>query len=404
MPSRYCTVAKVAVVGQSPVLLPTSGVDKPEISPTVMDKWQSLTNVVAKATGAAAGLVMRLHPEDIEVCIASTGPDNPYKPGERERLGLGLYCETVLGTRNVLNIPDAAADPQWRDNPDVPRGMVAYLGMPIKWPDGELFGTICVLDRNKREFSPQNIDLLAHLRMALESDLHQLSERHRLARENREKDLALREAHHRIKNHLHMLAGIIQMKALEPLPEQAGVNRLLDDLTARIRAIASLHSLMAETTEDRIELGDLLERIAATIIDALAQRPVKLRLELSPVRVNRRVFFQAGLLVSELVTNALKHAFAETQEPEIAIHLADRDENTFSLVVRDNGCGMPEGFAPGECDSIGMTLISDLPGQMDGSCTFRSDHGAVFEFVLEKRPGEPDPPMVPPESGPPRVP
>jgi len=393
MPSRYCTVAKVAVVGQSPVILPVSGMDKPEISPVVMDKWQNLSNVAAKASGAAAGLVMRLHPEDIEVCIASAGPDNPYEPGERERLGLGLYCETVLGTRNVLNIPDASADPQWRENPDIPRGMVAYLGMPIKWPDGELFGTICVLDRSKRDFSNEHIDLLAHLRMALESDLHQLTERHRLARENREKDLALREAHHRIKNHLHMLAGVVQMRALQPLPDEAGVTGLLDDLSSRIRAIANLHSLMAETTEDTVALDGLLERIAATIIDAVAQRPVTLRLELSPVRVNRRVFFQAGLLVSELVTNALKHAFADTPAPEIAIRLSDRDENTFSLAVRDNGRGLPDGFAPGECDSIGMTLISDLPEQMGGACTVRSDHGAVFEFTLEKRAGDPDPPM-----------
>ncbi|WP_285905268.1 histidine kinase dimerization/phosphoacceptor domain -containing protein [Pseudodesulfovibrio pelocollis] len=400
MPSRFCKVAKVSVAGQSPVILPVSGLDKPDISPVVMDKWQNLSNLAAKATGAAAGLVMRIHPEDIEVCISSKGPDNPYKPEEHERLGLGLYCETVLGTRNILNIPDALADPQWKDNPDISRGMVAYLGMPIKWPDDEIFGTICVLDRSRREFSVLHIELLAHLRMAVETDLHMLCERQRLERLCHEKTLALREAHHRIKNHLQLLSGVIHLRALNDTPPEAEMAGLLDDLTGRIQAIAMLHSHMTTAEDDQLAFDGFLESIASTIINSLAQRPVVLRLETAPVIVNRRAFFHAGLLVSELVTNALKHAFADTPQPEIGLLLADIDEDSFTLRVRDNGCGLPEGFAPEGCDSIGMTLISNLPQQMNGTCTVSTDHGAIFDFVLEKRPGEPDPPMNPPKNSP----
>jgi two-component sensor histidine kinase len=301
----------------------------------------------------------------------------------------------VVGTRDILNIPDALADNAWKDNPDIPRGMVAYLGMPLKWPDGEIFGTICVLDKRKHLFSELHIAVLAHLRMAVEADLHMLCERQRLERLCHEKDIALREAHHRIKNHLQMLTGVIQLRALDGAPAEAETAGLLDDLTDRIRAIAMLHSHMATVEGNQLAFDDFLENIASTIINALADRPVLLRLETTPVTVNRRAFFHAGLLVSELVTNALKHAFADTATPEIGLRLADIDENTFSLTVRDNGRGLPEGFAPERCDSVGMTLISDLPTQMGGTCTVHSDNGAVFDFVLEKMPGEPDPPMEP---------
>jgi two-component sensor histidine kinase len=395
MKSRFCKVAKVSVAGRTPVILPVSGLDKPDVSPVVLDKWQQLANLAAKSIGTAAGLIMRLNPEDIEVCVSSTGPDNPYSPSDRERLGMGLYCETVVGTRDVLNIPDALADNAWKDNPDIPLGMVAYLGMPLKWPDGEIFGTICVLDRQEHRFSDLHIEVLAHLRMAVEADLHMLCERQRLERLCHEKDIALREAHHRIKNHLQMLAGVIQLHALNDTPAEEETAALLDDLTDRIRAIAMLHSHMASVEGNQLAFDVFIESIASTIVNALADRPVTLRLETEPVRVNRRAFFHAGLLVSELVTNALKHAFAHTSAPEIGIRLANIDENAFSLTVRDNGRGLPEGFDPARHDSVGMTLISDLPTQMGGTCTVRSDNGAVFDFVLEKMPGEPDPPMEP---------
>jgi two-component sensor histidine kinase len=356
-----------------------------------------VADLAAKTIGVAAGLIMRLSPEDIKVCTASTGQDT-YQSEERERLGLGLYCETVVGTRNVLNIPDALADEQWKDNPDIPRGMVAYLGMPLKWPDGEIFGTICVLGKEAHPFSDLHIELLAHLRMSVETDLYMLSERQRLERLCHEKDLALREAHHRIMNHLHMLSGLIQLGVYGEPSTGEEIAALLGDLTDRIRAIAMLHSHIATAEGTQVPINEFIETIAVTTIDTLANKDIDLKLDLVPLTVNRRTFFHLGLLVSELITTAIKHAFAKTSHPEILVILRDIDENTFSLQVRDNGSGLPAGLIPEECTSIGMMLISDLPAQMGGSHSIRSDHGAVFDFTLEKRAGEPDPPLVQDES------
>lgn len=391
MASRHCNVAKVHVVDDKSIILPVSGSDKPDISPMVLAKWQSLADLAAKSIGVAAGLIMRISPEDIEVCTASSDQDT-YHTEERERLGLGLYCETVVGTRDILNIPDALADEQWKDNPDIPRGMVAYLGMPLKWPDGEIFGTICVLDKEAHPFSNLHIEVLAHLRMAAEADLHMLSERQRLERLCHEKDLALREAHHRIMNHLHMLSGLVQLGVYDQPSTGAEIAALLGDLMERIRAIAMLHSHIATAEGAQVPISDFIETIAVTTVNTLAIKNIDLKLDLAPVIVNRRTYFHLGLLVSELVTNAIKHAFADTPHPEISVTLKDIDENAFSLQVRDNGRGLPEGFSPGVATSIGMMLISDLPVQMGGSHAFRSDNGAVFDFTLEKRAGEPDPP------------
>ena len=62
------------------------------------------------------------------------------------KLNTGLYCETVMATRSPLHVPNALNDPDWKNNPDVELDVISYLGIPLIWPDGSVFGTICVLD------------------------------------------------------------------------------------------------------------------------------------------------------------------------------------------------------------------------------------------------------------------
>ena len=110
-------------------------------------KWQKMVNTMAVLASIPAGLIMRIRNEDIEVFIASHSSGNPYSPGDRERLdNSGLYCETVLKTKQPLYVPDALSDPKWKDNPDVKFNMISYLGFPILFPDSTPFGTLCILD------------------------------------------------------------------------------------------------------------------------------------------------------------------------------------------------------------------------------------------------------------------
>lgn len=116
--------------------------------------WQKLVNTMAELAGIPAGLIMRMAGEDIEVFLGSQSQGNPYRSGDREHLaGSGLYCERVINTRCPLLVPDALADPEWRNNPDVKLHMISYLGFPILLPDGTPFGTLCILDGKANAFS-----------------------------------------------------------------------------------------------------------------------------------------------------------------------------------------------------------------------------------------------------------
>ena len=113
--------------------------------------------------------------QEIEVLVASASPGNPYHPGEKELLpGSGLYCETVIKTRQMLLVPNALEDEKWRNNPDIKLGMISYLGYPIFLPQGEVFGTICILDIKENPYSETYKKLLLQFKELIEAHLELL--------------------------------------------------------------------------------------------------------------------------------------------------------------------------------------------------------------------------------------
>ncbi len=142
------------------------------VSNDIQDNWQEIANILSEICNVPAALVMRLEGPYIEVFISSLDNDNPYHPGDKEHFeNSGLYCETVIKSRNKLLIPDALADEEWESNPDVRLGMISYLGFPIFLPDGKSFGTLCLLDNKRNEYSALTEKLMLKFKKMIESQL-----------------------------------------------------------------------------------------------------------------------------------------------------------------------------------------------------------------------------------------
>ncbi|MFQ6032455.1 MAG: PAS domain S-box protein, partial [Candidatus Zixiibacteriota bacterium] len=160
-------------------------VKKPEIPVEVRGKWQRIVNLMAKVIDVPAGLIMKVEPPYIQVFISSATDGNPYRVGDTEHLA-GLYCETVIESRDMLLVPDAPKDEKWKYNPDMKLGMISYLGLLLVWPDGEPFGTICVLDNKENEYSELYIDLMREFRDVVETDLQSLCEHAQIEKSSEE--------------------------------------------------------------------------------------------------------------------------------------------------------------------------------------------------------------------------
>src|SRR5215831_2423541 len=94
-----------------------------EVPSRVVQKWQEIVDLLAAIVKVPAALIMKVEPPHISVFVSSESPGNPYHPQERACLDTGLYCETVMRTRESLLVPDALADEAWCSNPDVRLGM-----------------------------------------------------------------------------------------------------------------------------------------------------------------------------------------------------------------------------------------------------------------------------------------
>lgn len=140
------------------------------IPDSFLDKWQNIANLLARIINIPAALIMKTENEFMEVFISSQSENNPYKQGDKEHWH-GLYCETVIKTRQELLIPNALKDKDWDKNPDIKLGMIAYLGLPLNFPDKTPFGTICVLDNKENPFIEDQKKLLEQFKNVIELDL-----------------------------------------------------------------------------------------------------------------------------------------------------------------------------------------------------------------------------------------
>jgi len=151
----------------------TSGI-KPSIADEVVIKWQRLTDLLAQLFETEAAQIMRINHSNLDVFLAGRTKKSFFEEGSSMPLEKGLFCETVLGTNEMLHVYDATRSKKWQHIPDSGVKIKAYLGFPIRWPDGELFGTICVMEPEPNNFSHLHKNLLEHLRDDIEQDLAML--------------------------------------------------------------------------------------------------------------------------------------------------------------------------------------------------------------------------------------
>ncbi len=141
-----------------------------------MANWQRLVDLVAQLADVPASLIMKTDAPDHAVLITSDHAENPYPVGMNFRLNPKLYCQGVLERDGELVVEDATCDPVWRDNDDMDHNMSFYIGLPLKWPDGSIFGTICVLDRHRNRRALLFREGLAQFARMVESDLALIQE------------------------------------------------------------------------------------------------------------------------------------------------------------------------------------------------------------------------------------
>ena len=178
------------------------------------------------------------------------------------------------------------------------------------------------------------------------------------AKELQDNDVLLRELQHRVKNNLQMITALIRLEARD-VPDEASGERF-DRLAGRIHALAVLYDALArENAGNTIDLGAYLGQIATAVMQAHATEGIRLDMKLDTWPVSVNVAMPAGLVVNELLTNSLKHAFAGREGGIIKLHSLI-DDHGYHIMVADDGVGLPEGTEWPRPGKLGAIIVQSL--------------------------------------------
>ena len=174
----------------------------------------------------------------------------------------------------------------------------------------------------------------------------------------RDKDVLLRELQHRVKNNLQMITALIRMEARNVADGETGER--FDRLAGRINSLALLYDLLSgEGADDGIDLGVYLSKVASSVMEAHAVEGIRLELKVDTWPVSINVAMPTGLVVNELMTNALKHAFAGRDGGTITVSSLV-DDTGFRVVVADDGVGLPDGATWPQSGKLGAVIAQSL--------------------------------------------
>lgn len=376
--------AQVRVEGEDHLVVVPVSCQKPPIPDLIQDRWQKIVDLVARLFGVPSCLITRFTEEHLEVLAASRSEGNPYKNDDRDKLGIGMFCETVVGRRREVRVDDVAASEYWTHNPHAGLGMKSYLGVPIQWDDGELFGTFCVLSDKTNEFQPGFEELMRQFKDIVEADLRCALLRSELEERLDAKELELKEIRHRLKNQFNLLISYINLHSRTD--QRLDVKEVLQEVEHRVMALSLVNEELREPALGSTMALDLyLRRLCDYILEDFAQEDIAIEYSIEPLRVASERATSIALIVSELLTNSIKHAFpADWRKAKvISIAIGKDSFGMLSMSYRDSGAGFPEGFGSKRADSLGMLLIGALVKQLDGAMEIANEGGAKMGFRFE---------------------
>jgi two-component system, sensor histidine kinase and response regulator len=346
---------------------------KTQIPELFLKKWQDTINVMASMFDVPAGLMMRVLPEQIEVLLASETQGNPYEHSEKANLNTSLYCETVMASNQLLHVPNALEDEQWKNNPDVALNMISYLGVPLLWNEYEVFGTICVLDNKTRQYQKKYHDLLWEIKKSIEADFKIIQQQEKLTAFNKELTISnqqlflakqaadaanrsksdfLANMSHEIRTPMNAIIGMSYLVLKTELSTQQinyikkiqGSGQHLLGIINDILDFSKIEAGKLTVEAIEFELEKVLDNVANQISEKAASKGLELIFNIDP-KVPLHLFgdpLRLGQILINYASNAVK--FTSQGEVEISIRLQKEVGQSVQIycAVEDSGIGLTE--------------------------------------------------------------
>jgi two-component sensor histidine kinase len=292
----------------------------------------------------------------------------------------GLCASAILYDQPWI-LSDAKTDPRSLTNPLVAGdfGLRFYAGVPLRTHDGYNLGTLCVIDREPRPVTEEQIAQLADLAAIVMDELElRLSAKRTIA----EMELLFKEVHHRVKNNLQIVASLL---ALQSRSSPGEVRPYFDESLRRIYSMGLLHErFYKERRIEQVDLTSYLRELLERLLDSfgLAER-ITAEVDGPPIQIGLDVGTPLALLVAEVLTNSCKHAFPGERAGRIRIN-TEEGSGEIRLSITDDGIGFDTASSQGR-RGMGNRLIGSFAQQLDGTYHYVGTEGTEFVLIFPIR-------------------
>ncbi|MFQ5721751.1 MAG: sensor histidine kinase, partial [Candidatus Aminicenantales bacterium] len=206
----------------------------------------------------------------------------------------------------------------------------------------------------------------------------------------KEKEVLLKEIHHRVKNNMQIISSLLRLQSWHIK------NRKMKDVfevsQSRIKSMVLIHEKLYQSQDlARIDFYDYIKSLTNSLFSTyrVGLETITFKLDIKKVYFDINTAIPLGLIINELVSNSLKYAFpeqkawgkADNSKAEIFLSLRS-DEGRVSLIVRDNGVGLPKDFDFKKTESMGLQLVNDLVAQLDGTIDLQEEGGTSFKITF----------------------
>ncbi len=200
-----------------------------------------------------------------------------------------------------------------------------------------------------------------------------------------EKEVLLKEIHHRVKNNMQIISSLLNLESKEVKDDELAIN-ILKESQNRVKSMAMIHEKLYQSEDlTRINISDYIHRLVADLYYSylMSTKQVTLVIDVEDLRLNIETAVPCGLIISELVSNSLKYAFTNGRKGEIKISLKAGQEFN-ELIISDDGIGFPEEIDFENPETLGLQLVNNLINQIDGEITLDKSKGTSFKIRFKE--------------------
>jgi PAS domain S-box-containing protein len=312
-------------------------------------------------------------------------------PPASKRPGRGL-TEYVLRTgRPLLASPQIFSELERQGEAEsIGAPSIDWLGVPLNIENRTIGALVVQSYTEGVRYGEEEKDILRFVSDQVAMAVHRKEAEARLKASLEEKEVLLKEIHHRVKNNMQVISSLLNLQARQikdPLVLEA-----FKESQRRIRSMALIHERLYQSSDlSRIEFSQYLRNLASHLFQSYqadASR-IRVKMETEEVLLNINTAIPCGLIVNELISNVLKHAFPDGRSGELEIVLRRAAGGGYVILVRDDGIGLPPGLDIRRTETLGMQIVSTLVGQIDGRLnpdSPKNQRGAAFELQFRDLP------------------